>query len=73
MKLVNVFEVCKSFICAPTDFKQCEDWADQETQRLRADLAEKRKKAIEYLGDRWILHPTNAPKRLDVKPFALHK
>ena len=31
------------------------DWADNELDRLAKDLKEKRAKAIEYLGDKWIL------------------
>jgi hypothetical protein len=31
------------------------DWADKELKRLATDLASKRAKAIEYLGDKWIL------------------
>ena len=52
---VNVFNLGKSFINAPSDFKQFEDNADREIQRLRADLEQKRLKAIEKLGDRWIV------------------
>jgi hypothetical protein len=32
-----------------------EDWADKEIKKFADDLEEKRKKAIEYLGDNWIL------------------
>jgi len=51
---VNAFNLGKSFIRAPSDFKHCEDDADREIQRLRADLEVKRSAAIEKLGDRWI-------------------
>ncbi len=32
-----------------------EEWADKEIKRFADDLEAKRKKAIEYLGDKWIL------------------
>lgn len=32
-----------------------EEWADGELERLAADLELKRIRAIEYLGDNWIL------------------
>lgn len=32
-----------------------EEWADAELERLAADLYLKRERAIEYLGDKWIL------------------
>lgn len=31
------------------------DWADEELKKYANDLAVKRSKAIEYLGDKWIL------------------
>ena len=31
------------------------NWADNELKRTAADLETKRKVAIEYLGDKWIL------------------
>lgn len=41
----------------PTDFVSPSD-------RLTTTLDDKRRAAIAYLGDRWVLHPKNAPRKL---------
>lgn len=50
-----MFDKIKKFFMDPYDVAEIEIWADNELERLAEGLIVKRAKAIEYLGDKWIL------------------
>lgn len=46
-------------------------WGDEEFKKQAEKLEAKRKEAIERLGEKWLLHPANFKKKLDIKENSL--
>ena len=48
----------------PTDFQ---DETDMLLESRRASIEAKRQQAIQFLGDKWILHPNHKPMKREPK------
>jgi hypothetical protein len=58
------------FCNEPPSLEKRED-VDVELKRLRDSLDQKRKIAIEKMGDKWVLHPAHHVKKQDVAANSL--